>query len=188
MSRLITVDFEGVEAGGGRPRIPEGDYGFEIADIKTKKGEESGKNYLDIGLKAIQGNKKGTGKVIRHTCSLKKAALWNFRNLLEACGKQVKAAALKIDLDKLIGLQCAGTVIDDEYEGKKKSIISAFFPLEDLASASETGDELEETVEEEAAEEEVEEKPKASVKKKAKAKVVEEDQEAEASEEEDLFS
>src|SRR5271154_2914514 len=148
MPRIITLDFAGVEAGGGRVRIPEGDYALKIADVKTKKGEESGKNYLLIGFKVTKGDKKGVGKVVSHVCSLKKEALWNFRNLLEACGKQISPKALKIDLDKLIGLECAGTVIDDEYEGKKKSVVTAFFPLEDLGNTSESGDELEESVEE----------------------------------------
>jgi hypothetical protein len=45
----------------------------------------------------------------------------------------VPSKALKIDLDKLIGLELAATVIDDEYEGKKKSTCSAFFPMAELS-------------------------------------------------------
>jgi hypothetical protein len=204
MPRIITVDFEGVETGGKGVRVPEGDYGLEVTEVKGKKGEESGKNYLAITFKLTQGDKKGIGKKLPHSCSLQKQSLWNFRNLLEACGKQVPAKAVKIDLDKLIGLECAGTVVDDEYEGRKKSIISAFFPLEDLGNTSESGSELGEEVEEEEVTEkkpakkkkpvveeeeteeteeaeEVEEKPAA--KKKAKKPVEEEE-----SDEEDLFS
>jgi len=187
MPRMITVDFTGVESGGGRVRIPEGDYGLRIKDVKGKKGEESGKNYLALNFEVISGDKKGLKKVLAHSCSLQTQALWNFRNLLEACGKQVAAKALKIDLDKLVGLECAGTVIDDEYEGRKKSVITAFFPMEDLGNTSETGSELEEAVEEEAteeAEEEVEEKPVKKVAKKGAKK----EEPAEESDEEDLFS
>ena len=187
MPRLITVDFTGVEAGGGRVRIPEGDYGMKITEIKTKKGEESGKNYLLLSFKMTSGDKKGVGKTVTHVCSLKTAALWNFRNLLEACGKQVAPKSLKIDLDKLVGLECAGTVIDDEYEGKKKSVITAFFPLEDLGNTSESGAELEEAVEEEATEEEeVEEKPAA--KKAPAKKPAKKEEPAEEEAEEELFS
>jgi hypothetical protein len=195
MSRIISVDFTGVEVGGGRVRIPEGDYGFEITQVKGKKGEESQKNYLLISFKAIQGDKRGLNKVLVHSCSLQKQSLWNLRNLLEACGKQTPAKAIKLDLDKMSGLKCAGTVIDDEYEGKKKSVITAFFPLADLGNTSETGDELEEAVEEdeeEATEEvEEEEKPaKKTEKKKAVKKKEEPAEEEETTEEgeEDLFS
>jgi hypothetical protein len=50
--------------------------------------------------------------------------VWRLREMLIACGKKPKPKKMKVDLDKLIGLECAGTVIDDEGE----SIISAFFP------------------------------------------------------------
>jgi hypothetical protein len=191
MSRLITVNFEGVESGVGSVHIPEGDYGLKIKEIKGKKGEESGKNYLALLFEVTQGDKKGLKKVLRHSCSLQKQSLWNLRNLLEACGKQTPAKAIKIDLDKMIGLECAGTVIDEEYEGKKKSVITAFFPLEDLGNTSESGAELEEATGEEEAVEEEEEAPKPAVKKKGKAKPKEEPaEEEEAAEEgeEDLFS
>ncbi len=147
--RVITVDFTGVETGGGRIRIPEGDYGLEISKVEPKKGEDSGKPYLSLSFKVFKGDKRGVGKVLTgHSCSLQTQSLWNLRQLLEACGKQVPSKAVKIDLDKMVGYQCAGTVIDDEYEGKKKSIISAFFPLSDLGKTSSTGDDLEEAGEE----------------------------------------
>lgn len=188
MPRIIKVDFTGVESGGGSVHIPEGDYGLKIKEVKGKKGEESGKNYLAMLFEVTQGDKKGLKKVLRHSCSLQKQSLWNLRNLLEACGKQTPAKAISIDLDKMVGLECAGTVIDDEYEGRKKSVITAFFPLEDLGNTSDSGDELEEAVEEETTEEEeVEEKPAA--KKKGKVKKAEPAEEEAADEEtEDLFS
>jgi hypothetical protein len=193
MPRIISVDFTGVEVGGGSVHIPEGDYGLKIKEVKGKKGEESGKNYLAMIFEVIQGDKKGLKKLLRHSCSLQKQSLWNLRNLLEACGKQTPAKAIKIDLDKMVGLECAGTVVDDEYEGRKKSIISAFFPLEDLGNTTESGDELEEAVEETTEEVEEEEeapakKPAAAKKGKAKAKPAEEEEESSEEGEEDLFS
>jgi len=156
-ANIITVDFTGVEVGGGRVHIPEGDYALKIEKVKNAKGEESGKAYLDLTFKVTKGEKKGVGKSLRHSCSLQKQSLWNLRNLLEACGMQVPSKAVKSDTNKLVGKECAGTVVDDEYEGKKKSIISAFFPMSDLGKTSNTGDELE-SAGEEAEGEEVEEK------------------------------
>lgn len=164
---VISVDFTGVESGGGRIRVPEGDYGLKIKKVEHKKGEDSGKPYLNFTFEITKGDKKGIGKSLPHSCSLQKQALWNLRNLLEACGKQVPAKALKIDTAKLVGLTCAGTISDDEYEGKKKSVIAALFPLADLGKTSDSGDELEsageeseeteESTEEESSEEETEE-------------------------------
>jgi hypothetical protein len=156
MARVIKVNFEGVESGGGSfVRVPEGDYGLQVKEIKTAKGDKG--PYLKFVFETIEGNKKGLKKSLSHIASLSKNSLWNLRNILEACGKQVPSKAVNIDLDKLVKLKCAGTVIDDQpYEGKVKSIITAFFPLADLGKTSDTGDEVEEGVDGEEAEEEAE--------------------------------
>lgn len=159
--RVILVDFTGVESGGGRIRIPQGDYGLRIHKVVGKKGTDSGKPYLAIDFEVIKGDKRGLKKILTgHSCSLQAQSLWNLRNLLESCGKQVPSKAVKLDLDKMPGYECAGTVVDDEYEGKKKSVISAFFPMSDLGKTSDSGDDLEEATtetEEESAEETTEE-------------------------------
>jgi len=143
MPRPVTVDFTGVEAGFTNVKVPEGDYAWSITKVNSKKSE-AGNACLVFGLKLTQGPKAGIGKVIPHNCTLTKNALWNLRNLIEATGRQVPSKALKLDLDKMVGWTGAGTVIDDEYEGKKKSIFSAFFPV------SELGQDEEATAEEEA--------------------------------------
>lgn len=185
---VITVDFAGVEVGGGRVRIPEGDYGFRIDKVVVKKGEESGKSYLDMQFKVIKGNAKGLKKVLRHSCSLQPQSLWNLKNLIESCDKQVPSKAVKLSTEKMVGWECGGTVIDDEYEGKKKSIISAFFPMADLGKTSTSGEDLDEATGEEEVEEteELEETDKKDKKKKGKKK--EDVEEEEAAEEDDLFN
>jgi len=144
MARMLSVDFNGVEAGGTSAVVPEGDYGFKITKVVSKKSN-AGNPCLNFSLKVISGNAKGMNKVLLHNCTLTKNSLWNLRNLLEAAGKAVPAKAIKIDLDKLVGLTLAGTVIDDEYKGRKKSTISAFFPMSDLASEAEGDSDSEDT-------------------------------------------
>lgn len=136
MARLVKVDFTGVEAGSNFSRVPEGDYAFKINKVDLKKGDKG--NYLLFHLKVTKGNPKAIGKMVPHNCSLTKQSLWNFRNLIEACGKPVASKALNIDLDKMVGWELAGTVVDDEYEGKKKSVVSGFFPVGDLQSVTNT--------------------------------------------------
>lgn len=173
MAKVISVNFEGVEVGGTSAKIKEGDYGFKITKVVSKKAASSGNPILLFSLKVISGDKSAINKTLLHNCTLTKNSLWNLRNLLEATGKSVPAKAIKIDLDKLVGLTLAGTVIDDEYQGKKKSTISAFFPIADLNpdksdGDSEDTDDVEETsdsedtddsadAEEESAEDEAEE-------------------------------
>jgi hypothetical protein len=136
MARAISIDFTGVEVGMTSVKVPEGDYGFKITKV-TQKKSDAGNQCLVFGLKAIKGPVGGIGKTIPHNCTLTAKSLWNLRNLLEATGKQVPSKAVKIDLDKLVGLTLAGTVIDDEYDGKPKSTVSAFFPLADLTPEEE---------------------------------------------------
>lgn len=151
---VISVNFEGVESGGGFVRIPEGDYIFEVTKVSQKTGESSNKPYLLFSLKAVEGPKRGLNKTVAHVCSLGKNALWNLRNLLEAAGKTIPSKAIKIDLDKLAKLRVGGTAVDDEFEGKKKSSISNFFPVSEFVLSDEEtpvkkdGKDLEDTPEE----------------------------------------
>jgi len=134
MPNVISVNFEGVESGVQSVHIPEGDYALKVTKVLKKKAKESGNEYLLFMLKVTAGNSKGVGKTLPHTCSLTKNALWNLRNLLEAAGKTIPPKAIKIDLDKLINLEMAASVVDDDYEGKKKSVVGSFFPKSELGA------------------------------------------------------
>lgn len=138
----VVVDFAGVEGGGGGQftHVPEGDYAFKVSKTTMKKGGDSGKPYIEMFSEITRGDKKG--KKLRDTFSLQKQSLWKLRNFLESCGKTVPSKAIKLNITKMVGWEFAGTVSDEEYEGKKKSIISSYFPLSELSKESST-DELE---------------------------------------------
>jgi hypothetical protein len=181
---IINVDFTGVTTGGGRVHIPEGDYGVKLASIKNKKGTDSGKTYLEAQFTTNQGEKKGLNKKLYHNFSLQKQSLWNLRNFLESCGKTVPSKAVKLNVSNLVGLECACTVVDEDYQGKPKSVISAFFPIDDLGNTSETGEELDEAT----SGEETEEEATEEVADEEEATEEVEEEAEEASDEEDLFS
>ena len=103
-----------------------------------------------------QALEKGSGWFYGLGAATKKAGYF-YAERIYADGKVVGIAAVKINLDKMIGWECAGTAVDDEYEGKKKSVISAFFPLADLGNTSKDGGGLEASGDEEAEETEKEE-------------------------------
>jgi nucleosome binding factor SPN SPT16 subunit len=188
-NRVVSVNFEGVESGGGvrAPHVPEGDYALKCTKVETKKSKDEGNPYLLFHLKLIKGHKKGVGKTLPHSCSLQKQSLWNLRNLLESMGVQVPSKSVKIPLDKLVGKTCAGTVVDDEYNDREKSSFGAFFPLEELGKTSDKADELDDDEEEGTSEdeEEEEEKPRSKKKKKAGKKKEEEGEEETTEEEEE---
>src|SRR6185437_15714286 len=154
---IIDIDFTGVTTGGGRVHIPEADYGVRLSKILRKISESSSKPYLEAQFTVTQGeSKKANGKNLYHNFSLQKQSLWNLRNFLEACGKTVPSKAVKLNVSGLVGLECAATVVDEDYQGKPKSVISAFFPLDDLGNTSDSGEELDQATSEETEEESVE--------------------------------
>ena len=131
----IVVDFTGVESGAGGIRVPEGDYPLQIVSTKGKKGKESEKPYIEYYFEITKGKYKG--KKLRYTTSLQKQALWNLKNLIEACGNEVPSKAIRLDFTKMVGWTCAGSLIDTKFEGRTRSEIAALFPLAELGKEKE---------------------------------------------------
>lgn len=117
--KTVSVDFTGVQSGGGRFRVPEGDYLFEIEKIETGTTKSSGVSKLVVTLKGVKGRVKNR-KAYDHI-ALQKNTLWKLRSLLEATGQDVPESKAEIDIDALIGEQVGVTLGDDEYEGKISS-------------------------------------------------------------------
>src|SRR5690348_16214678 len=154
-SSVVEVDFTGVESGGGRVHVPEGDYALKIAKTALKKGQDSGNPFIEITFEISKGDQ--SKKKLFDNFSLTKQSLWKLRGLLEACGKQVPQKAVKLDLHKMISWECAGAAADEEYEGKKKSSLVAHFPLAELNEKPKKDTELEAEGTEETGTEETEE-------------------------------
>ena len=146
--RKLSVDFTGVEGKKGGRRIPEGDYLFTIKDYEV--GEKNDKKWFRVQLDI---NKGPTDGEFSEMFGLGQNALWRFRTFLEAVGfKKLKSGINQVPLDKLPGRQFAGTVADDEYNGKIKSQIQDFFSAKDFESlgTADVDDEEDEDEEEEA--------------------------------------
>jgi hypothetical protein len=117
-----------VEAGSGRrsAHLPEEENPFEftIESITREIGRDSGKAYLNVKLKVKSGARKG--KVVYSTCSLKPEALWNLKNMLISAGlsslaeKDLRTAQI---IKSATGRTLLANVVDDEYQGKVKSVI-----------------------------------------------------------------
>lgn len=170
----IKVDFKGVEAGGGRPRLPEGDYLAKVTDVKA--GESKKGNSMLTWEFTITTPGKGKGKKFKSYTTLNKEALWKLKQLLEAMGLKVPNGSATLDLDKYMGREVGVTLVDEEYDNKMHSTISDFIPAADLDEDDDDEDEDEDESDEEDddEEDEVEEKPKAK-KKRTKSKKVDDD-------------
>jgi hypothetical protein len=158
--RKERIDFSGVpkeiRRGGGARHIPEGDYALKILKVEKrwKDNDKSNKPYFSWIMQVSDGPAKGTN--LYYVTSLKTDALFNLRNLIHAVtGKNVAGRAVNWDPESVIGKKVAGTVQDDEYEGKIRSRLVDVYPIAELEE--ENGDDEEEVEEEEVEEEEGEE-------------------------------
>lgn len=143
--RVLSVDLTGVEGRKGARRVPEGDYLWKIKDYAV--GGDDEKQWLRIEFNIEKGPTDGT---FSDLFSLSKKALWRLRLFLEAVGfKNLKDGLNKIPLDKLPGKSVAGTVADDEYEGKIRSKVQDYFSAKDYENLGAAGADDEEEGEEE---------------------------------------
>lgn len=146
--RVLQVDFTGVEGRKGARRVPEGDYLFQIKDYGV--GGEGDKQWLRMEYTILKGPTTGD---FSDMFGLGKKSLWRLRLFLEAVGfKKLASAINKIPMEKLPGKKVAGTVGDDEYEGKIRSKVSDYFSAtdyENLGTADTASDDDEEADEDE---------------------------------------
>jgi hypothetical protein len=164
--RTITVDMEGVEAGG--QIVDDGTYPAVIHEVEEKESS-SGNPMLVVKWK-ITG-KKSKGALLWDNVSLTPQALWRLKGLLESLGEDVPDSSLDLDLDDLIGKEAQIAVENETFEGKQRPRVVGYASTDDKGSddepeAEETEDEpdAEEEAEDEAEETEVEEDEKPAKK------------------------
>lgn len=128
--KKISVDFSGVESGGGARAIPDGRYVGEIKKIEQKEGEDSGKPYLKWLFSTLKPDHKGAG--VYHNTSLQPQALFNLKNLLETMGVEVPDGELDLEIDEYIGNEVGYEIVNEDYQGKQSPKVVAFFPPDEL--------------------------------------------------------
>ncbi len=126
--RIITVDFEGVEAGARK--VADGNYVAEITEVQETESKSSGEPMLSLKWKIT--SKKGAGALLYDNISLQPQALWRLKGLMEALGEEVPDSSMEIDLSDLEGKSVAIEVTNEIYEGKERPRITAYFPEEDF--------------------------------------------------------
>lgn len=174
----VSVNFEGVEAGGRS--LPDGQYSLAVEGVpELKTSAESGNQYISWVFKVSEGKYKG--RKVWHNTSLQPQALFNLRNLLEAMGIEVDDASMDLELDEFEDSEVGALVVNEKYEGKDRPRIAEFIPTEDV----ESGDEEDEDEDDDPKPKKAPAKTPAKAPVKGKKKPVEEEEEDEDDEEEE---
>lgn len=132
-----TIDFEGVEAGGGGggAKVPEDDYRVKVVKIDRKDSKE-GNDMLIWRFEITEGKYKGKKLKPVYTV-LTVDSLWKLMSVVGALGMDTGKISIKETMKKAIGKECGVTVVDgEEYNNKIPSEISTHFPLSELNSDS----------------------------------------------------
>jgi hypothetical protein len=205
--KKIRVDFGGVEQEIRKHTqraalVPDGDYLFKILDASYRENEDTGSRGINIRAQVVKPTKY-KGKVQYGYCSLKKEALWNFRNLINAAlGRNVAGKTLDIDLERFRDKVVGGVVEQEEYQNKLRSRVSTWFPKDEFEESEDDEDDdddedeeeeeyedeedEEEDEDEEEEDEEEDEEPAPKRRKKPAAKKRSRDEDLEEVEVEDL--
>lgn len=130
---VVVIDFSKEEGGGGRVRVPEGDYLAKILGGKRGTSKSSGNPMVTLQFVGTKGKLKG--KEFRDYFPLSNNMLWKIRQVLEATGQSVPKSKLKIDLDALKGKTVGVTMEDDEDDnGKVRSRPADYVDPDDVGT------------------------------------------------------
>jgi hypothetical protein len=160
--KKIRVNFGGVEQEIRKHTqraalVPDGDYLFKILDASYRENEDTGSRGINVRAQVVKP-KKYQGKVQYGYCSLKKEALWNFRNLINAAlGKNVAGRTVDVDLDRFRDKIVGGVVEQEEYQNKLRSRVSTWFPKDEFEDSGDDEDEEDDEDLEDEEDEDVEE-------------------------------
>ena len=143
------VDFSGVkDRGSFNPKqVAEGDYAATIVKVEDAEAKTGG-DFMYVFTIKLQ---KYSQYSYPYYCKLTENQLWKLRNIAVAAGLNVPKKRMKFDPNKVVGKTVGVTMEDDEYEGKMKSVVSAVFPVSELADGAEI-DEADDATDEEFAE------------------------------------
>lgn len=151
MAQKMTLDFSQVKDGGSfSPKHkPEGEYLGTITSFEDTKSKAG--NAMWVFGVTLKSDRRAVYPVY---CTLNPESLWKLRQVLMACGIRVPKKKLSVDGNRLVGKDLGVCLEDDEYEGKKKSVITTFFPASEYEGDDTSDDDNDEDPEEEEYEDE----------------------------------
>lgn len=150
----IVIPMDKEESGGGRIRVPEGDYILKCVKVENATSKKSGDPMLVWHWEFAEG--KYAGREIVDRTVLTPKALWKVRQILEAMGKTVPTKAFNLNVKALVGTEVGATITDGEPYGDNNRISSEVgeYIDPDVVRGNDVDDEDEEDEDEEDEEEE----------------------------------
>jgi hypothetical protein len=146
MAQKMTLDFSQVKDGNSfSPKHKEeGEYLGTIISFEDTKSKAGNAMWV-FGVQ-LKSDRRAVYPVY---CVLTPESLWKLRDLLVSAGFKVPKKRLTFDGSRAVGKDIGIFLEDDEYEGKKKSVITSFFPADEYDGPQDgVGDDDEELPEE----------------------------------------
>ena len=167
----ITVDFSNVkERGEFNPQnLHEGDYHATIKNAVLTESKQGNPQVL-FTISPDQHPRAS----YPYYCGLDEKQLWKLRNVIQAVGMKAPKSKISIDTDRLIGKKLGIELVDDEYDGRMKSVINAVF-TSDSVNEGDPSEEPDEDFDDD--DEDEAPAPKAKARKKVEPVVEEDDDE-----------
>lgn len=156
-SDVIKIPFDKEEStGGGRLRVPDGDYLFECVNAEYGHAG-TGNPQIRWTFKGVEGLVEG--KQTRDRTMLMPKTLWTVRRILEAMGLEVPSKAIGLKVSTVRGKRLGITLTEDTYEDKDgkpvvHSVPADYMSEENWRALQGEEEDAEETFEEEEVEEE----------------------------------
>lgn len=175
MATKKILDFSNVkEQGNFNPRnVPEGDYIAKVTAVDEGESKQGTEQWIfTFEVEGVRGGK------YPYYCGLVENQLWKIRNLFTAAGITVPKKRVGVDPNKLVGKIVGVELVDDEYEGRMKSVITAIFDKSEVGESDFVAEEEDDDEDDVPA-------PKKKVATKKKAAVVEDDEDEDDEEEEE---
>lgn len=174
----LKVDFTGTDV---RVLVPEGNYHAKVKEVTLEDGQQA--QYLKWVFELIDADEKVNGQKVYTNTSLAPQALWNLRNLLETMGVETPDDEMELELEEYVGLELIVRIEHEDFEGKMRTRVTDYMPLQESAE-SEEDEASDDEEEEETPPPKKTKKEEKTGKKKPEPEPEEEEDEEEESEEE----
>lgn len=132
------IDFTNVKERSFNIRhLPEGEYKMKIVKVEDHESKQGNDQWL-FTFRIESG--PGKGASYPYYCGQDADQAWKIRNIYTAVGVTIPKKKFKVDPNKLVGRFVGVELVDDEYEGKTKSVVANIIPVSDIG-ADEDADE-----------------------------------------------
>lgn len=112
--------------------VPEGNYRVRCIDV-TQETSKQGNPMFVWTFIIVDG--EYAGKEFKYFTAMTPAAIWKVSEAVISLGIGASGQIVRFSRSDVINKECGAEIIDDDYNGNKKSIITRLMPLNQLYGA-----------------------------------------------------